>query len=167
MALPFIGHHDAAEIGMAGKADTEEIEDFAFVEVRRGPHRRDAGDFRVEFDQDAEPDALLQAVRKNVVGHLKSGFVRIPVDAGDIFEKVISRGLEGSAHGAKVIAVDPQGQFALVESGIGDAGGLDREQGSDGVVLGVGGEDGVFICRGVHHRSTLSADQSSIPFFAT
>jgi len=31
MALPVVGHQDAAEIGMAFEANSEEIEDFALV----------------------------------------------------------------------------------------------------------------------------------------
>jgi hypothetical protein len=37
MALPIVGHHDAAQVGMAFKADAEQIEDFALVVVGAGP----------------------------------------------------------------------------------------------------------------------------------
>ncbi len=39
VALPVVGHHDAAQVGMAGKANAEEIEDFALVDNWRRPRR--------------------------------------------------------------------------------------------------------------------------------
>ncbi len=40
MSHPVVGHQDAAQIGMAFKADSEQIEDFALVVVRRRARRR-------------------------------------------------------------------------------------------------------------------------------
>src|SRR5258705_13524832 len=44
-AHPVLGQQDAGEVGMAGELDAKEIEGFALVPVRSGPHaghRRDA-----------------------------------------------------------------------------------------------------------------------------
>ena len=37
MALPVVGHHDAAQVGVAAEVNAEEVEDLALVEVGRGP----------------------------------------------------------------------------------------------------------------------------------
>ena len=55
MALPFVGHHDAAQVGMSAEADAEEVEDLALVEVRRRPDGRDAVDLRGRCSRPARP----------------------------------------------------------------------------------------------------------------
>src|ERR1700752_3096776 len=120
MAFPLIGHHDAAQVGMASEAYSEEVPDFALIEISRWPFGSDAIHFSVEaIDQDAEAEALFQAVGEDVIGHLEAWLAGVPVDAGDVDQEVIAPGLEGTADRAKVVAVDPQGQFATVEAGVG------------------------------------------------
>src|SRR3954454_3239507 len=38
VALPLVGHEDAAQVRMAGKRDPEQVEDLAFEPGCRGPH---------------------------------------------------------------------------------------------------------------------------------
>src|ERR1700693_2034288 len=118
MAFPLIGHHDAAQVGMAAEAYSEQIPNFALIEVGRWPFGSDAFHFRLEgIDQDAEAEALLEAVGKDVIGHLEAWFAGIPVHAGDVDQEVIARGFEGAAHRAEVVAVDPEGQLTAIEAG--------------------------------------------------
>src|ERR1700733_1819536 len=126
MAFPLIGQHDAAEVGVTAEAYSEQIPYFALIEVGRWPFGSDAFHFCVEaIDQDAEAEAFLQAVGKDVIGHLEAWFAGVPVHAGDVDEEVIARGFEGAAYRAEVVAVDPEGQFTAIEASVGDAGGLD------------------------------------------
>ena len=121
---------------MSAEAHAEEIPDFALIKVGRWPLWGNAGYFGIEaIHHDAEPQPLLEAVGKEVIGHLKARFAGVPIDAGDVHQEVVSGLLQRTADRADVIARDPEGQFAAVEAGIGDAGGLDGQQGSDGVVL--------------------------------
>src|SRR5271163_3962139 len=123
MAFPLIGHHDAAQVGMAAEAYSEQIPDFALIEVSRWPFGSDAVHFCIEgINHYTEAEALLQAVGKDVIGHLEAGFAGVPVHAGDVDQEIIARGFKSTAHGAKVIAVDPQGQLTEVEAGVGDTG---------------------------------------------
>jgi hypothetical protein len=50
-ALPVVGHHDAAQVGMPFKANAEKIEDLALVKIGRGPDRCD------RLDRRASPSA--------------------------------------------------------------------------------------------------------------
>src|ERR1700685_4094946 len=129
MAFPLIGHHDAAQVGMATEAYSEQVPNFALIEVSRWPFGSDAFHFWVEgIDHDAEAEALLEAVGEDVIGDLEAWFAGAPVHASDIGQEVIARGLEGAAHRAEVVAVDPEGELSAIEAGVGDAGGLDRQQ---------------------------------------
>src|ERR1700730_4590528 len=136
MAFPLIGQHDAAEGRVAAEAYSKQIPYFALIEVGRWPFGSDAFHFCVEaIDQDAEAEALLEAVGKDVIGHLEAWFAGVPVHAGDVDQEVITCGFQSAADRAKVIAVDPEVQLTAIEAGVGDAGGLDGEQGGYGVVL--------------------------------
>src|SRR5580700_8937937 len=162
MALPLVGQHDAAQVGVTAKAHAEKVPDLALVEIGGRPFGGNAGYFWIEAtDQDAKPKALLEAVGQDVVGHLKARLAGIPVHAGDVRQKVIAGLLQGPADRADIVALDPQGQFATIEAGIRNARGLGGNQGGYGVVLGMSLENSIFLVQGVHYRSALSADQSS------
>src|SRR5271163_3113665 len=102
MAFPLIGHHDAAQVGMAAEAYSEQIPNFTLVEVGRWPFGSNAFHFCVEaIDHDAEAEALLEAVGKDVIGHLEAWFAGIPVHTGDVDQEVIACGFQSAADGAK------------------------------------------------------------------
>ena len=105
---------------MAAEADAEEVEDFALVEVCRGPDGSDAVDdaiFAIEPDDEAH--ALLQRMRKDVIGDLEARLGGVPVDRGDVFEEVVAGLLARPAGGDDVLAGDGDGQLVAVEFGVG------------------------------------------------
>ena len=58
---------------MAAEANTEEIENFALVEIGGRPHAGDAVDRGIALlNQHREANALVQRVRKNVIGNSES-----------------------------------------------------------------------------------------------
>ena len=66
---------------MSVKADAEQIEDFALVEIGRRPNRHDAVNGRVEtFDHHMQANPLFQLVGEDVVRDLETRLGRIPVD---------------------------------------------------------------------------------------
>src|ERR1700693_2730790 len=116
MAFPLIGHHDATQVGVTAEAYSEQIPNFALIEVGRWPFGSNAFHFWLEaIDHDAEAEAFLQAVGEDVIGHLEAWFAGVPVHAGDVDQEVIAGGFEGAAHWAEVVAVDPQGQLTVIE----------------------------------------------------
>src|SRR5271156_1575797 len=105
MAVPVFWHHDAAKVGVAPDVDAEEIEDFALVEVGRGPDGRDAVDggvFAVEANDEA--NALFQRHGEDVVGDLVARLGGVPVDGGDVFEEFVAGLLDGLAGSDDVLA---------------------------------------------------------------
>src|SRR5580698_7927578 len=85
MAFPVVGHHDAGQAWVAAEVNAEEVEDFALVEVGRGPDRGDGVDALAFRDASNHPDTLLQAKAKNRIADLKARFAGVPVDGGDVF----------------------------------------------------------------------------------
>src|SRR5580692_3323947 len=91
MPFPVFRHHDSTKVGMATEVNPEEVEDFALVEVGRGPYRSDAvegGSVTIESNDQAHP--LLELVRKNTVRDLKARLGGVPVDSGDILKEVVA-----------------------------------------------------------------------------
>ena len=75
MALPVVRHHDARQIGMVAKADTEEIESFALVPIGPAIDAHGRIDFRifVRYSRlDAKP--LFARDGLQMVDHFKAGF---------------------------------------------------------------------------------------------
>jgi hypothetical protein len=136
MAIPFLGQHDAAQARMSVEAHAEQVPHFALVEIGRRPNRDDAVNGRVDArDHRLQPDALLQLVGKDVVRDLEARLPRIPVDAGDVFEEVVSGALESATDAANGIGGDNQGQLAVIEFGVGDGVGMGGAKGLDGHIL--------------------------------
>src|ERR1017187_993945 len=168
MAFPVLGHHDARQARVAGKVDAEEVEDLALVKVRRGPDRSDGIECEIGGTElNGEAHAVLQAVRKNVVGKLEAWLLRIPVDCRHILEKVVSGGLHGLARGDDVFLCYRDRQFVSVELRVGRQIGERLDRG----VIRHRLEDGGLAQQGRHwgrhYRSPLSSDQVRMPFFQT
>src|ERR1700733_7111604 len=141
MPVPVFRHHDAAKIRVAADVDAEEVEDFALVEVGRGPNGRDAvngGVFAVEANDEA--NALFQRHGEDVVGDLVARLRGIPVDGGDVFEEFVPGLLDGLAGSDDVLPGYGDGQLGAVVFCIGGEIG----QRFNGGVVGGGLEDGLF-----------------------
>jgi hypothetical protein len=94
----FLGHHEAAEVGMALEADAEQIPDFALEPVRALPERHDArhhGIGVVDEHADGEPlvrGGVPEQIHK-AVAVLRALVVEI-VDTRDVDEQVEAELLE-------------------------------------------------------------------------
>src|ERR1700722_3592656 len=90
MPFPVFRHHDSTKVGMATEVNSEEVEDFALVEVSGGPYRSNAVERGgVSVKSNDEANALLQLMRQNAVRDLKARLGGVPVDCGDILKEVI------------------------------------------------------------------------------
>src|ERR1700677_1864476 len=141
MPFPVFRHHDSTKVGMATEVNSEEVEDFALVEVGRGPYRGNAvegGSVTIESNDETNP--LLQLVRKNTVRDLKAGLGGEPVDRGDILKKVIASLLNCFRCRDDVLASHGNGKFASVVLGVRSEVG----EGLYGRVLRMRLEDGLF-----------------------
>ena len=122
MPLPIVGHHDAAQIGMAFKANAEQIEDFALVKVGRGPDRSDGLDGGSASSSITRSRMCsLNAWERMMVAQLKARRSREPVYRGHILKKVVAGRLHGGRGGANLIRRNGQRQFVEVESCIDQA----------------------------------------------
>src|ERR1700712_5221760 len=116
MAFPFVGHHDASEIGMSAEPDTEEIEDLSLIEVSRRPDWGDAVDLRIEaVHWNRQAHSRLQTVRNDVIDDLEARFGRVVVHTGDIFEEVIAGLLYDRCGGADMLAGDLQRELGVMK----------------------------------------------------
>src|SRR5271170_1765347 len=143
MAFPLVRQHDAAQVGVPGKADAEEIEDLALVEVSRRPDMGNAiDDWIVAGQKRPQPDALLHGVRKNVIADLKARFARVPIDRGHVFEEVVACGLNDPGRLTDVIWRNGEGEFVAVPDRVDDRLALPGQKGSDRRICGVVSENG-------------------------
>src|SRR5262249_19518180 len=160
-------HHDPAQMRMAEKAYAEQIEDFAFEEIRRRPDRSDGFHGRViAFQPDLQTYPLLPLHRKKVVGQFKAWLARVEIGAGYVREKVgellrLQLG-QGFADG---FARDVDRKLVAIEFCTLNDSGIPGQQGSqyrarfELVEVGDGWRQG-------HQLSLLSVlFQSSAPFF--
>src|SRR6185312_13017788 len=110
---------DAAEVGMAYEAHSEQIEDFTLEEIYRGPesHERfNAGIAARHLGN--QPHTLFSGMRKQVIDHLKARLGREDIYAGDVAEKIELRlrTLAQSFAGAPdVAAIHVHGQFVAIQ----------------------------------------------------
>src|ERR1700677_37173 len=105
MPLKLFRHHNAAQIGVLLEANAEQVEDFTLVIVGSGPHWGDGLDGGAGFvEKNAQPDALFQRVRQNVIAQLKSRRGGEPVDGGHIVKEVIAGGEYCSVGGGDFLA---------------------------------------------------------------
>ena len=158
---------------MAGEGHAEKIKDFAFVKICRRPGGRKSVDGGVVAGQrhgQAQPP--LQSVRKYVIDHLKARLAGIPIDAGDILQKVVAGGAQDDRGFDQILARDGQRQLGAIMFG-----GKDRrgQVGRQGRQRGISAQavccsSSSLKCRKCHRISfllqlPLSADQSKMPFF--
>ena len=87
---------------------------------------------------DREPDALLQRVRQKMIDDLEAGLIRIPVDAGDIGEKVESSSLHRLAGGDNFFSSNGQGQFPAIKLCVLDGARQLPGKRRDGRMIGMG-----------------------------
>ncbi len=117
------------------EADAEQVEDLALEEVCARPDRRERIDIGVVAGEpDLQPQVFLVDGRKEVVDDLEARLARVPIDAGEIGERVVLQlgvVLQRLAGLAQCDAIDPDGQLVAVELGAGDSGAVVREQRRD------------------------------------
>src|SRR5215471_18228534 len=142
VTFPIVRHHDAPQIGMAQKFDTEQIEHFAFVPVRTAPHSCYRFDHRVFAAHTAlEPYALIPFDRVQVVHHFKSWFRRIAVHRAhraQADELLVV--FQESADTCKLARRDLQRELAAIQLAYLDRIGVERvDSGSNRILLQVFG----------------------------
>src|SRR6266852_4136373 len=124
MPIPVLGHHDAAEVGVTAEMNAEQVEDLALVKIGGGPDWCDAVQGRgVAVETDDKTQTLFQRHRKDMVGDLEARLRGIPVDGGDVFEKVVAGLQDGLSGSDDVLAGDRDGQLVAVKFCIGSEAG--------------------------------------------
>ena len=88
IAFKFVRQHNAAKIGMAIKADSKQVEDFALKRVGCGPNRNGAEAVRtLTVHPNFQAQALGGVKRKQVIDNFKPWFLWVKIQGGDIGKK--------------------------------------------------------------------------------
>src|SRR5437588_12519892 len=115
---------------MSGKANSEEVENFALKEIGAGPDRGDRFDYRVAAPQaNFQADALFLRNREQMIDHFEARLGRSPVDAGNVGEEVESAFAmvaQNNARLPEVAAVDVDRHLVAVELDSLDGSGVPR-----------------------------------------
>src|SRR5437764_14715633 len=89
MTLPILRHHDSPQIWMPREAYAKEVKYLTFKEVGGGPERCNrlhGSVIALKFYFKAHP--LFQSMRQQMINHLKARLRGIPVNTGEVREKV-------------------------------------------------------------------------------
>jgi hypothetical protein len=91
MAGPILGHQDAAQIGVAGKPDAEQIKDLALAPVRGGPDSGDTFDYgSLARKKTLQSQPLFALVGKQMIDDFKARFCGPPINRCNVGEKTIA-----------------------------------------------------------------------------
>src|SRR5579872_3428326 len=91
MSFPIFRHQQTAQIRMSVEADSKKIENFAFSKIARRPYAENRFQrWRIAVQLNLEPYAFFFGNRKKMIDDFESGFLRIPIDAGDV-RQIIKR----------------------------------------------------------------------------
>src|SRR5574340_923744 len=132
VALPGLGHQDAAQVRVSFEVDAEEVEYFALEKIGRRPHRGHRLQARLLASQpDLQAQARFARDGKQVIDDFEARLRGIPVHAREIGEEVVLQlGMvtQDGAGFAERAPFDPHTQLVAVEPGAGDRRRLPGEE---------------------------------------
>lgn len=117
MSLPVIRQQNASQIRMTVKNDSEQIERFAFVPIRRAPDSRNGRHVHVVLAQhNLQTNAMVFGGREKMVVDFEARiFFNAAIDATNISQKIeptFRPTLQKSTHGRHLLSWNDDGRLA-------------------------------------------------------